>query len=283
MSEDAAPAATHAALSAAGEAGEGAGGAPLIEIDHLEKRFSPVRGGTQATVALQDVTLAVGDGEFVSIVGPSGCGKSTLLHIVAGLQLPTGGHVRVDGEEVRGPSPQRTVVFQTPALYPWLNVRDNVSFGLRLRDGPGFDRARVDRIVDRVGLTDFAAHAAYQLSGGMQQRAAIARAMLTEPRVLLMDEPFGALDAQTRNDMQAFLLDLWQSVLSTVLFVTHDVEEAVLLGDRVVVMTARPGRIANVFDVTLPRPRTWNMTFDPAFSALRRRVISLLRPETQDT
>jgi NitT/TauT family transport system ATP-binding protein len=264
-------------LTSRTDGGDAVGAAPLIEIIGLEKRYAPVRRGAPPTLALAGIELAVADGEFVSVVGPSGCGKSTLLHIMAGLERPSAGSVRLAGREVVGPGPERAVVFQTPALYPWLNVRDNIAFGLYLRDGRRLERHRVDHFIDRVGLTGFDRHRPYQLSGGMQQRAAIARALITEPRVLLMDEPFGALDAQTRNDMQAFLLDLWQSVRSTVVFVTHDVEEAVLLGDRVVVISHRPGRVAATVAVPLPRPRTWESTLGPEFTALRRTILALLR------
>ncbi len=242
----------------------------------------PGQRGHQPVAALRDVDLRVEDGEFVSIVGPSGCGKSTLLHLVAGFERPIGGSVRVLGQEVTGPGSDRAVVFQQAALYPWQSVRDNIGFGLRIH---GMHRAEYDRRVEHylgiMGLTAFARHAPYHLSGGMRQRVAIARALITEPGIMLMDEPFGALDAQTRNEMQRFLLRLWRTLRPTVLFVTHDVEEAILLSDRVVILTARPGQLALDLKVPFQRPREWDLVLTPEFVEVKRRLLAVLQPQLE--
>jgi NitT/TauT family transport system ATP-binding protein len=254
----------------------------VIVLRGLRKVF-PATAGRPPTVALDGLDLDVADGEFVTVVGPSGCGKTTLLHLVAGFESPTEGSIEVDGAPVHGPGADRAVVFQQPALYPWLSVWDNIAFGLTLRHGRrGVDRAAVQRMIDTMGLHGFERHAPYELSGGMQQRTAIARALVLSPRILLMDEPFGALDAQTRADMQAFLLALWRRVRPTVLFVTHDVEEAVLLADRCLIMTARPARLAGELRIALPRPRTYSLVLDPQFTAYKREILSILRPAAPD-
>ncbi|GAB2853640.1 ABC transporter ATP-binding protein [Actinocorallia aurea] len=229
--------------------------------------------GADTVTALAAVDLGLADGEFVTVVGPSGCGKSTLLGIAAGLVTPTGGTVTVDGSPVTGPGPDRGVIFQQYALFPWLTVRGNVEFGLKIAGmGKAERRARAERYIDLVGLTDFADALPKALSGGMRQRCAIARAYAADPRVLLMDEPFGALDALTRVRMQDQLLDTWSRERRTVLFITHDVDEAVYLGNRVVVMAAGPGRVQEVIDVDLPYPRTEQTRLSPEFAALRNRV-----------
>lgn len=250
----------------------------MIEIQHLRKVY-PGRRGKPPTVALEDLDARVHDGELVTVVGPSGCGKTTLLNLVAGFETPDAGVVLLDGARVTGPGADRAVVFQQPSLYPWLTVWQNIAFGLRLRGGRPEDAARIARIIGIMGLEGFERHASYELSGGMQQRVAIARALIMEPKMLLMDEPFGALDAQTRSEMQAFLLSLWRKVRPTVLFITHDVEEAVLLGDRILVLTPRPGRLALELDVTLPRPRHYDMILTPEFATYKRDVLKVLRPE----
>lgn len=253
----------------------------MIEIERLAMAYPGPRG-RPSIHALRDVDLRVEDGEFVSIVGPSGCGKSTLLHLVAGFDRATSGAVRVDGQMVEGPGSDRAVVFQQAALYPWLNVRQNIGFGLRIH---GLERAEYERRVEHylgiMGLSAFAHHAPYHLSGGMRQRVAIARALITEPEIMLMDEPFGALDAQTRNGMQRFLLQLWRTLRPTVLFVTHDVEESILLGDRVVIMTARPGTIALDLRVPFPRPREWALVLTPEFIEVKRQLLSVLEPQLE--
>ncbi|MDI5963774.1 ABC transporter ATP-binding protein [Streptantibioticus silvisoli] len=234
-------------------------------------RTFPVNNG--AFTALDGVSLDIGEREFVTVVGPSGCGKSTLLALAAGLDEPTSGEVTVDGERVTGPGPERGMIFQQYALFPWLTVRRNVEFGLRLTGLPAAERrARATHAIELVGLADFADALPKTLSGGMKQRCAIARAYAVDPEVLLMDEPFGALDALTRVQLQDQLLRTWSAQRRTVLFVTHDVEEAVYLARRVVVMAARPGRVQEVVDIDLPYPRTEQMRLSPQFAALRNRV-----------
>jgi NitT/TauT family transport system ATP-binding protein len=243
---------------------------PKISFRDVVRTF-PVKGGT--FTALDGVSLDIADEEFVTVVGPSGCGKSTLLGMAAGLDEPTAGEVLVDGSQVTGPGPERGVIFQQYALFPWLTVRRNVEFGLRLADLPAEERRRrAQRAIDLVGLTDFADALPKTLSGGMKQRCAIARAYAVDPTVLLMDEPFGALDALTRVQLQDQLLDTWSQDRRTVLFITHDVDEAVYLARRVVVMAARPGRIHTVVDVDLPYPRTEEIRLSPEFSRLRNEV-----------
>src|SRR6266536_5463800 len=206
--------------------------------------------------AIRDVSLQVEAGQFISIVGASGCGKTTLLRIVDGLITPTRGQVWVDGRAVDRPGPDRGFVFQQDALFPWRTVLDNVIFGLQVQGhGTRDARARADRLLHLVGLSGVEQHFPHELSGGMRQRANLARALTIDPDVLLMDEPFASLDAQTREIMQAELLRIWRSNRKTVLFITHQIDEAVYLSDKVIVMTARPGRIKSVIDVDIPRPR----------------------------
>ncbi len=236
-------------------------------------------------VAVQDLSLAVRDNEFVSLVGPSGCGKSTLLMMAAGLESISAGDILFDGISVTGPGADRGMVFQSYTLFPWLSVEENIRFALKKS---GLGRSAQDTLVREhiqlVGLDGFERAYPNQLSGGMRQRVAIARALVYKPQMLLMDEPFGALDAQTRLQMQELLLQVWQAHRTTVLFVTHDVEEALLLSDRIYVMTARPGRIKTEIAVDLPRPRNLLETeIDPRFAALRRQVLTLIREEAQRT
>ena len=223
--------------------------------------------------ALDRLNLDIADGEFVTVVGPSGCGKSTAMGIAAGLTLPSSGRVLVDGREVRGPGPERGVIFQQYALFPWLTVRRNVEFGLEIAGRPRAERRAVaERFIDLVGLSPFADALPKTLSGGMKQRCAIARAYAVDPAILLMDEPFGALDALTRVGLQDQLLDTWSRERRTVMFITHDVEDAVYLASRVVVLAARPGRLRCVVPVNLPYPRTEEMRLSPHFAELRNRV-----------
>ncbi|WP_301129830.1 ABC transporter ATP-binding protein [Streptomyces cacaoi] len=223
--------------------------------------------------ALDGVSLDIAEEEFVTVVGPSGCGKSTLLGMAAGLQEPTSGRVLVDGRQVTGPGPDRGVIFQQYALFPWLTVRQNVEFGLRLAGVPAAERhRRAGRAIALVGLDEFADALPKTLSGGMKQRCAIARAYAVDPQVLLMDEPFGALDALTRVQLQEQLLATWSRERRTVLFITHDVDEAVHLAGRVVVMAARPGRIHRVVDVDLPYPRTEEIRLSAEFRKIRNTV-----------
>jgi NitT/TauT family transport system ATP-binding protein len=244
----------------------------MITADRIHKVF-PLK--SEQFVALGDVSLELVDNEFVTIVGPSGCGKTTLMNIVAGLETPTSGRALVDGEPVTGPGPERGVIFQQYALFPWLTVRKNVEFGLRTAGVRGAERRRIaEHFIDLVGLSQFADALPRMLSGGMKQRCAIARAYAVNPSILLMDEPFGAVDALTRVRLQEQLLDTWSQEKRTVMFITHDVDEAVFLANRVVVMAARPGRIVEVIDVDLPYPRTEELRLGPAFTALRNRVWS---------
>ncbi len=227
---------------------------PLLALRHISKHF---RTSRQDTLALDDVTLKVRPREFICIVGPSGCGKSTLLNIAAGIDTDYQGEAVFEGAPIRGMAQQRAVVFQEPALFPWLNVRDNVEFGLKLRGVPKEQRREiVDRQLALVNLSRFDRAYIHELSGGMKQRAQLARGLAVEPHVLLMDEPFAALDAQTRDDLQLELQSVWARIGTTVLFVTHNVREAVILGDRVVVMSPSPGRIKKIIDIPLERPRT---------------------------
>lgn len=248
----------------------------LLEIDHLTLRFHGGQGAAASPNVLEDVSVAVEDSEFVTILGPSGCGKTTLLRIVAGLEWASEGAVNFDGRPVKKAGADRVMVFQQPWLYPWLSVRENIEFGLKLHSRR-IDKPKVDHILDIVGLTAFQGYPPYRLSGGMQQRAALARALVMSPKLLLMDEPFGALDAQTRRNLQQFLLGVWEEVRATVLFVTHDVEEAILLADRVLVMGTRPGTVALELEVQLPRPRDEHVILNPHFLDLRRQALDALR------
>lgn len=215
-----------------------------------------VYGGATPTETLSEINLQIEDGEFLCILGPSGCGKSTLLEILAGLQLPTAGEVWFGGSKLQGPDKRRGVVFQDPSLYPWRTVFQNVELGLEIRGTAKAERrAQVLKYLDMVGLSGFEYKYPHHLSGGMRQRAGLARALANHPEVLLMDEPFGAVDYLTRLQLQDDLLNIWQAEKKTVVFVTHDVSEAVFLGDRVVLLSPRPGRIHTIFSVSQPRPR----------------------------
>ena len=247
-----------------------------VEMHGIEKVYA----GRNPVTALTGVELSVGDGEFVALLGPSGCGKSTLLNIVAGFEQPTGGSFSINGGPPRKPGPDRAVVFQESALFPWLTVRDNVTFGPRVqRRKRGSFEQEAQRYIDLVGLKGFESHYPDQLSGGMKQRVGIARCLLMQPQLFLMDEPFGALDAQTRLQMHELLLHVWETLKRTVIFITHDIDEAILLADTVYVMSARPGRIKSRNPVTLPRPRTVELLTDPTFNALRRDIMHQIREE----
>jgi len=247
-------------------------------VDRISMRFRTRRGGE--VQALDEISLEVKDREFSVIVGPSGCGKSTLLRLVAGLINSTGGAIVLDGEPIAGPSRDRGMVFQSYTLFPWLTVRKNVEFGPSIAGEPAADRANKARhYIKQVGLKGFENSYPRQLSGGMMQRVALARALANDPKILLMDEPFGALDSQTRTLMQELLLRIWEETHKTVLFITHDIDEALLLGDRVYVMSARPGRIRQEIDVAIPRPRTVDALTTPEFIALKRGVMALIREE----
>jgi len=234
-------------------------------------------GTVRALQALVDIDLEVEPSEFVVLLGPSGCGKSTLLYLISGLELPTGGTIESGGELVTRPSSDRALIFQESSLYPWLSVAENVAFGLKLR---GVDRAArrtvALRVLREVGLADFIDKRPDELSGGMRQRVAVARALAMQPSVLLMDEPFAAVDVQTRSKLQDFLINVWRDSKASILFVTHSIDEAIALADRVVVVTARPGRVKSVVPVTLQRPRDPRA---PAFHSLRDHLIDLLKDE----
>ena len=246
---------------------ERAGGRPYVSLVGAAKTYRSGRGATaRETHALESVDLSIAEGEFLAIVGPSGCGKSTLLRMVAGLHLPSAGEVRVGGRIVDRPQTDIGIVFQSPVLLDWRNVLDNVLVQVELRGlKPGAYRDRALRLLAQVGLADFADRYPHELSGGMRQRVAIARALIHDAPLLLFDEPFGALDALTREQMRLDVEALWLSTRKTVIFITHSIDEAVLLADRVVVMSPRPGRIERVFDVPLPRPRGLDARRHPAF------------------
>lgn len=250
-----------------------------LVISNVSRVFPGVNGG-QPVTALQPTDLEIPRNDFVTILGPSGCGKSTLLRIVAGLDRPTTGSVTLAGQPVTGPGADRGMVFQSYTLFPWLTIRDNVAFGLREKGVPEREKREiVDSYIDKVGLRGFENHWPKQLSGGMQQRTAIARALANNPRILLLDEPFGALDNQTRGLMQELLLGIWEREVKTVIFVTHDIEEAVFMASRVVTMTARPGRIKSITPVDLPHPRHYTVKSSPEFSALRLKLTEEIRSE----
>ena len=252
---------------------------PILQLDRLSKQY-PTKNGP--LTVLEPTSLTVGVTELVSIVGPSGCGKSTLLHIVGGLLPPTAGSVLLDGDEVYGPGAERGMVFQAYTLFPWLTVRRNVQFGPKQRGVRSDERERLsDHFLEAVGLTGFRDHYPRQLSGGMRQRVAIARALANSPRILLMDEPFGALDAQTRTVMQELLLDIRRQERTTTLFITHDIDEAVFLSDRILVMTARPGRLKAEIAVPFGPDRPLSLRTSPEFYQIRAEVYELLMAERQ--
>ena len=239
-------------------------------------------GREEEVIALEDVTFEVDSQEFVCLLGPSGCGKSSALYILAGFIKPTSGSVLLDDKEIDGPGPERGIVFQSYNLFPWKTVRENIRFGPRMQNLPKEEVDRVyNRYLDIVGLRGFENKYPFELSGGMQQRVGIARVLACDPMVLLMDEPFGALDAQTRLVMQEALLDIWAQNKKTILFVTHDVDEAHLLSDRILVMSARPGRIKAEVLVDLERPRPYEILADPKFVSLKARVLALIRDEIE--
>jgi NitT/TauT family transport system ATP-binding protein len=250
-----------------------------LAIDSISRIFPGVGGGPP-TQALLPTSLSVTDNDFITILGPSGCGKSTLLRIVAGLDVSTTGQVRLDGHVVERPGADRGMVFQSYTLFPWLTVAENICFGLREKAVPQAQQAEIAaHYIDKVGLKGFENHYPKMLSGGMQQRTAIARALANEPRILLLDEPFGALDNQTRSLMQELLLSIWESERKTVLFVTHDIEEAIFMANRVVVMTARPGSIKAEVAVGLGHPRHYTIKTSPEFSALKAQLTEQIRVE----
>ena len=251
--------------------------APALEVVGLRKAYA--RDGRTLEV-LDLARLSVADSEFVTVVGPSGCGKSTLLHVLGGFIPCDAGRIRVHGREVVGPGPDRGMVFQEYALFPWRTVSGNVGWGLEVRGAPAAERAAVvNRYLELTGLWEFRDHLPAELSGGMKQRVALARVLAFDPAVLLMDEPFGSLDAQTRETMQEELTGIWQRTRKTILFVTHDIDEAVDLGDRVVVLSARPARVREELAIDLPRPRGIAVRKSIAFLEARNRIGDLIREE----
>ena len=241
-------------------------------------RLSKTYDGDTPVKALENVSLQVAPGEFIALLGPSGCGKSTLLNLIAGFEFPSAGELQVDGADIVKPGPERGVVFQEAALFPWLDVWENVVFGPKLAGTPKAEyEPRAHEMLRITGLSDFVKHLPIQLSGGMRQRVGIARVLTLGSKLLLMDEPFGALDAQTRLTMQELLLSVWQKLRTTIVFVTHDIDEAILLADTIYVMSARPGCIAKRIDVPLGRPRTIDDTTSAEFNALKRDILQQIR------
>jgi ABC-type nitrate/sulfonate/bicarbonate transport system ATPase subunit len=255
---------------------------PRLDIEHLTKHYWLDREGRDV-LALSDVSFTVTDGEFMALVGPSGCGKTSLLNIVAGLLPYEEGSVGIDGKPVAGPGIDRAVVFQHASLLPWRTIAGNVRYGMEMQRR--FDSAamaeRADRFIKLVGLSGFERHYPSELSGGMQQRVNLARALAADPAVLLMDEPFAALDAQTREFMQAELLKIWSKTRKTVLFITHQINEAIYLADRVAVMSARPGRLKDIFTIPFGRPRTLALKRDPRFLELEDAIWKLIEEESE--
>lgn len=252
-----------------------------LSVRRLTKNFESSRG---VVTALKDVSFDVHKREMMCVIGASGCGKSTLVRILAGLETPSEGELLVYGKPVSGPCPDRGMVFQSYTLFPWLTVKQNVMFGPKMAGRASFSaESEAREWIELVGLSKFENSYPHQLSGGMKQRVAIARALANQPKVLFMDEPFGALDAQTRANMQAYLLDIWKNVDITIVFITHDLDEAVFLSDRILVLDANPGRVREVVEVAVPRPRTFNQCADPLFMATRRHIEHLIHPPGADT
>ena len=247
---------------------------PHIHIDQLYKTYP----GSPPVQALESISLDIQPGEFVALLGPSGCGKSTLLNIIASFEQPTSGVLTVGGQTIATPGPDRGVVFQEAALFPWLTVWENIVFGPKAQGLPPSDyEARAEEMLNIMGLKDFRNHLPIQLSGGMRQRVGIARVLTLGSQILLMDEPFGALDAQTRLTMQELLLSVWERLKPTIIFVTHDIDEALFLADKIYVMSARPGRMESVIDTHLARPRAIEMTATPEFNELKLQILKTIR------
>jgi len=252
----------------------------ILEVKELGKQFDTTKG--QVT-ALKDINFKVHRREFVTVIGPSGCGKSTLIRILAGLETASSGDVLLDNKPVQGPGPDRGMVFQGYTLFPWLTVKKNVMFGLRNQGiSPANAESEAMQWIDLVGLERFAESYPDQLSGGMKQRVAIARALAAKPRILLMDEPFGALDAQTRAKMQSYLMEIWKNIDVTILFITHDLDEAIYLADRILVLKANPGEVNEVIEVPVSRPRNEEQFIEPEFLATRKRVDELIHPPASE-
>ena len=247
-----------------------------LKVENLSKKFDTPNG---EILALNKINFQIFRREFISVIGPSGCGKTTLIRILAGLDFPTSGNVFLEGRKMEGPGAERGMVFQDYTLFPWLSVKKNVMFGLEIK-GLGKLKAEAEAMewLDIVGLAKFADAYPEQLSGGMKQRVAIARSLANRPEILFLDEPFGALDAQTRSSMQAYLLKIWQNVDVTVFFVTHDLDEAIYLSDRILVLRANPGEIDELIEVPVPRPRAPGQFLTPEFLATKKRLAELIRP-----
>ena len=247
---------------------------PHIHIDQLYKTYP----GSPPVQALESISLDIKPGDFVALLGPSGCGKSTLLNIIASFEQPTSGVLTVGGQTIATPGPDRGVVFQEAALFPWLTVWENIVFGPKAQGLPASDyESRAEEMLNIMGLKDFRNHLPIQLSGGMRQRVGIARVLTLGSQILLMDEPFGALDAQTRLTMQELLLSVWDRLKPTIIFVTHDIDEALFLADKIYVMSARPGRMETVIDTHLARPRAIEMTATPHFNELKLQILKTIR------
>ena len=251
---------------------------PCIQARDISLTFKPKN--RDSVTALKELTLDVAKGEFVSLVGPSGCGKSTFLNVLLGLLKPDGGEIRLNGKQITGPGQERAMVFQEFGLLPWRTVLANVELGLELKGvQASVRRKRATELIKMAGLAGFASHYPHELSGGMKQRVGLARALVTDPEVLLMDEPFAALDAQTRDLMQMELLQIWDRTKKTVVFVTHSIEEAAYLSDRVIVISARPGRTKDVMKIALPRPRDYEMRLSAEFNDIKARIWASLKEE----
>ncbi|NNE37730.1 MAG: ABC transporter ATP-binding protein [Gammaproteobacteria bacterium] len=251
----------------------------ILNVNGLCKEYKTSEN--KPVTALKDINFSTHRREFVCVIGPSGCGKSTLIRILAGLEPLTSGEVLLDDHAVEGPGPDRGMVFQGYTLFPWLTVKKNVMFGLRMK-GVAFPESEAMQWIELVGLEKFADAYPDQLSGGMKQRVAIARTLATQPRILLMDEPFGALDAQTRAKMQSYLLKIWHHIDITVLFITHDLDEAIFLADRILVLKANPGEVTELIEVAVPRPRNLEQMMSPEFLAIRKRLDDLIHPPQSD-
>jgi len=253
----------------------------VLEVKALSREFETPHG---PVTALENINFKTHKREFVCVIGPSGCGKSTLIRILAGLETPSKGQVLLDGKEVKGPGPDRGMVFQGYTLFPWRTVKKNVMFGLEIAGrGKMPSEEEAMQWIELVGLTKFANSYPHQLSGGMKQRVAIARALANQPRILLMDEPFGALDAQTRAKMQAYLMEIWQNIDITILFITHDLDEAIYLADRILVLKAHPGEVQELVEVPVPQPRSTEQFLSPEFLATKKRLEELIHPPQEES
>jgi NitT/TauT family transport system ATP-binding protein len=255
-----------------------------IEICGLCKTFVSNQKKTSGiTEVLKDINFVIQDGEILCLLGPSGCGKTTVLNIIAGFQKPTQGEVLVNGRRVERPGPDRGVIFQEHGLFPWRTALQNILFGPEMMGKKGSETfSLADQYIDLIGLRGFQNHYPHELSGGMQQRVAIARVLVNRPDILLMDEPFGKLDAQTRATMQVLLLDVWEKVRPTILFITHDIDEAIFLGDRILVMSCHPGMVIKEIEVKLNRPRDYEITTSPEYMDTKRTILNLIKGMTQD-